>query len=138
MGMSQLFSTATGTAAAPGGSSSASPTSSPKKRTLYVQVFGQKGLAKLVTEAADVADLTKEVMKELKLDVSPSAMSLYLAELDKDTDEVKSTSEKPLPPRKSLVKAKVGDKACIVVKVAAVRAANTGACAALHYCVSTC
>ena len=70
--------------------------------------------------APDVADLARDIIKELKLDVRrPSAVSLHLATaVDVETDEVKGISEKPLPPRKSLVDANVGNGACIVVKVA--------------------
>ena len=148
LGRSQLFSTAAGSAsaagssAAPGGSSSLSSTCSPEKRTLYVQVFGQPGLAEIeISSDATVARLGKQIINELKLDVSPSAVLLHLSTATKLEGIGKELGE-PLDPRHNLHTAKVGNGACIVVKVAGVTptaspADIAGACGGVSSCLQS-
>jgi len=66
----------------PGVPAAPAPAGGSTARTFWVQLKGDVGFAKLVTSAADVGDLVKEIKKELELTQRTSSLVLQLASAD--------------------------------------------------------
>ena len=69
---------------APSASAPAAPAGSIKTRVFWAQRPGAQGSAKLVTRAADVGDLVKEIKKELEMSAPLDSVKLQLVATDKD------------------------------------------------------
>ena len=69
---------------APSASAPAAPAGSIKTRVFWAQRPGAQGSAKLVTRAADVGDLVKEIKKELEMSATLDSIKLQLVATDKD------------------------------------------------------
>jgi hypothetical protein len=98
-------------------STSAPRSSSKSKRTVYVKIEGEGSFAEVKSNSkATVADLTKEIIKELPslAKVNPSAITLHVA-----TDDTGHVAGAALDARKSLADAGVGNSATIIAKVPA-------------------
>ena len=70
--------------ATPSASAPAAPAGSIKTRVFWAQRPGAQGSAKLVTRAADVGDLVKEIKKELEMSAPLDSIKLQLVATDKD------------------------------------------------------
>ena len=68
----------------PSASAPAAPAGSIKTRVFWAQRPGAQGSAKLVTRAADVGDLVKEIKKELEMSAPLDSIKLQLVATDKD------------------------------------------------------